>query len=230
VTTPLARQKLAAVTGETADASALFSQGLAILRTMRHDFGQAAVVMALVASGAEKMLKLTVGLAAQDHGHPWPDKKYMRNTIGHLVASGDQAARAALRQGRKTMNGHLQQLAAAVDADTVLAAALAALQRYGESGRFYQLDLLAEQPQPVASPAQAWGDMVTKLFDTRADLPGLIGSAETYEAGRRQINEAVADGLQRWWELYWAAWRFGVIGGDAQGLAQELKLKEPGTV
>jgi hypothetical protein len=81
---------------ESNDAAALFSHGLDALHAMRHDVTDAVAVMSLLALGAEKMLKLTIGLASRDQGKGWPTTDYMRRTIGHRVLKADQIARPLL--------------------------------------------------------------------------------------------------------------------------------------
>ena len=51
---------------ESVDASSLFSRGLDPLRAIRSDHADAAPVKSLLALGAEKVLKLTIGLAHRD--------------------------------------------------------------------------------------------------------------------------------------------------------------------
>jgi hypothetical protein len=53
-------------------AASLFSQGLTIVRAMRDDYNNAAPVMSLLALGAEKVLKLTIGLARLSAGPATP--------------------------------------------------------------------------------------------------------------------------------------------------------------
>jgi hypothetical protein len=227
VSTPEERLKFAALIHETADASALFSHGLESLRTMRDDFNSAAAVMSLLALGAEKMVKLTIGLGRVHRSQSWPSVTFMRYKVGHRVRVGDRKARAFVTPPSTVIPGHVEDTAALVDADEVLALTLKALDRFGDEGRFYYLDVLAEATQPDPSPADLWGDAVQEIFRRRKELPALIGVADTYEQGRRAVNIAIVDSLLRWWSLYCSAWQTGVVGDEAKRLAGELKIRTP---
>ncbi|MFG1723225.1 hypothetical protein ACGFII_31860 [Micromonospora chalcea] len=156
---------------EANDAAVLFSHGLAITENINRDYTAAVAAMSLLALGAEKLLKLTVGLAHLDRGDPWPRQGYMRRDLGHRVATADKTARDLLNLNRGTAPGDVQEKAAQVDGDKVLAVALAALERFGDTGRFYFLDSLGEQPQTERAPHFLWLDMVSEIMTAE---PGLI--------------------------------------------------------
>jgi hypothetical protein len=197
---------------EANDAAALFSHGVATVRGMRFDYTGAVVAMSLLAFGAEKMLKLTIGLAHLDLGRPWPDYNYMQHTIGHRVETADLAARALLNANSGTAPGDIKERMAAVDADPVLAAALSGLQRFGTNGRFYYLDQLASRNQPLPAPQTLWSEMTTQVAALQPCLLGGLASPDTYEKVRLELNELIAGSLELWWQLYVAAWGTGVIG------------------
>jgi hypothetical protein len=159
MTTQASLQWPLALIRESNDAAALFSRGLDALRTMRHDYTDAVAVMSLLALGAEKMLKLTIGLAGRDQGTGWPSTDYMRWKIGHRVLYADQTARPLLDSHPGTAPGLLADLKRQVNADPVLPAALGALDRFGDAGRFYFLDVLASATQPQDAPQTLWTDM-----------------------------------------------------------------------
>ena len=56
-----------------------------------------------------------------------------------------------------------------------------------------------------------------------------IDSVENTDRRRRRVNETIAGALNRWWELYAAAWRTGAIGDEAKQYARELALQLPAT-
>jgi hypothetical protein len=47
---------------------------------MTDEYTTTVPALSLLALGAEKLLKLTIGLARRDQGHAWPDKSYTRST------------------------------------------------------------------------------------------------------------------------------------------------------
>ncbi|MEV6350995.1 hypothetical protein [Actinoplanes sp. NPDC051851] len=205
----------------------MFSRGIDALRAMRHDYTDAVAVMSLLALGAEKMLKLTIGLSGRDQGTGWPSKDEMRLKIGHRVLKADRIARPTLDSNPGTAPGWLAGLKHQVNADPVLSTVLEALDRFGNAGRFYYLDLLASATQPQDAPQTLWTNMTTALTTGEPRLLADLASVDRYEAGRRQLNEMVAAALIGWWELYAAAWRTGAIGKEAQRYSPEIALWKP---
>jgi hypothetical protein len=208
---------------EANDAAALFSHGLAVTRAMLDDYTNAVSIMSLLALGAEKMLKLTVGLAALDQSGSWPTKAEMQ-AIGHRVLAADVKARATLRMHQGTAPGHLASLRAEVDADPVLPLILEALDHFGDAGRFYFLDYLGEKPQTRSAPQVLWQGMTDAVLAGDPQMRKAISSFATHKDGRIQLSAAIVGSLTRWWEMYVAAWRTGVIGESAKQIAPEAKL------
>ena len=208
---------------ECSDAASLFSRGLHATRAIRFDYDDAVVVMSLLALGAEKMLKLTIGLAHRDRGERWPSTADMRR-IGHRVREADRIARPLLDRYAGTAPGFLDGVKFAVGNDRTVDEVLEALDRFGAAGRFYYLDLLAEDPQPGESPRMLWTSMTTAMALSDPALLADINSTERAHEGRRRLNEEVATALARWWDLYVAGWRTGVIGKEAQRYAGGIAL------
>ena len=140
---------------ECNDAASLFSRGLSATRAIRTDYIDAVVVMSLLALGAEKMLKLTIGLARRDQGEGWPPSDYMRNDIGHRVLKADQIARPLLDRHAGTAPGLLDDMKSHISRDRVLSNVLNALERFGVAGRSYYLDILADNPRSRKHPTDS---------------------------------------------------------------------------
>jgi hypothetical protein len=210
---------------EANDARSLFSHGLAVTRDMRRDYHSAAAAMSLLALGAEKLLKLTIGLTRVGAGNSWPNTSYMKR-IGHKVQTADRKARRLLDLQRSNAPGELERLRVQVDSDKVLATCLGALERFGSEGRFYFLDSLGENPQDERAPHMMWVDMGNLVVTDRADILAKISSLDEdlRLAGRAEGNALFVDSLTRWWEFYRAAWTTGVIGERAARSAITLRL------
>ncbi|GAB3832548.1 hypothetical protein ACFPIJ_36350 [Dactylosporangium cerinum] len=224
MTTPVSLWPLALIR-ESNDAAALFSRGLDALRAIRHDYTDAVAVMSLLALGAEKMLKLTIGLASRDQGAAWPSKDHMRRNIGHRVLKADQVARPLLDTHSGTAPGMLADLKQQVNHDPVVPQALRALDRFGDAGRFYFLDTLASANQLQDAPQTLWAEMTAAIAEGNSDLLADLASPDRYSHGRRQLNDTVTSALTRWWHLYATAWRTGAIGDEAKQYASELDLQ-----
>src|SRR4051812_4460266 len=110
MTTPIERASGLGLIRECNDAASLFSRGLGTIRAIGGHYEDAVVVMSLLALGAEKMLKVTIGLAKRDQAGTWPTKDYMRRKIGHRVATADHGARPLLDLHPGTAPGWLDGL------------------------------------------------------------------------------------------------------------------------
>ncbi|MEU5904824.1 hypothetical protein [Micromonospora sp. NPDC047527] len=209
---------------EANDAAVLFSHGLAITENITRDYTAAVAAMSLLALGAEKLLKLTVGLAHLDRGNPWPRQGYMRRDIGHRVATADKTARDLLDLNSGTAPGDVQEKAARVDGDKILAVALATLERFGDAGRFYFLDSLGEQPQIERAPHFLWLDMVSEIMTAEPGLVEKINTEEEFRQARAGINHVIVGSLTRWWDFYRSVWTTGVVGEQAKVFSSTIRL------
>jgi hypothetical protein len=209
---------------ESNDAAALFSRGLDAVRTMRHDYTDAVAVMALLALGAEKMLKLTIGLAGRGEGAGWPSKDYMRWEIGHRILKADQIARPLLDTYPGSVPGLLTDLKRRVGADPVLPHALEALDNFGKDGRFHYLDMLASATLTEDSPQTLWISMTTAIAQNDSDMLTDLASVEHFGRGRQRLNNTVVAALSGWWDLYMTSWRTGAIGDEAKQYASGIAL------
>ncbi|MCU7730922.1 hypothetical protein ODJ79_45020 [Actinoplanes sp. KI2] len=221
--TPGSLQWNLALIEEANEASALFAHGLRIIKATTYDYDDASPAMALLALGAEKLLKLTIGMARLDRGEPWPSKNHMQR-IRHRVVVADAQARAQLDLTRGTVPYHIQARRAAIEADPVIAAELNALDRFGDQGRFYFLDSLGDDPQVQPSPRSIWAGMVSSILAADVDLSAQMNTQDGWKAGRQVINQAVYRSLFDWWEFYRAVWMTGVLGTQAKEFSSAIRL------
>ena len=208
---------------EANDAACLFSHGLAATSRIRHDYHDAVAAMSLLALGAEKMLKLTIGIQRVCLTGVWPSKNYMRR-IGHRVERADRRARLLLDGNRGEAHGYVQELMAKVDADLTIAEVLKVLDRFGNEGRFYFLDALGEEPQTQTAPHFLWGGLMSSLIKVNPGLGSRMADPQDWKQARPLLNQMVVTSLASWWEFYRAVWTTGVIGDDAKQYSQTLKL------
>jgi hypothetical protein len=208
---------------EADDAAALFTHGLRITQEIRHDYNDAASAMSLLALGAEKMLKLTIGLARLSRSQPWPGRNYMHR-LGHKIVIADKRARRMLDLRCGTVPGHMQERAAKIDSDNVIALALPALERFADQGRFYFLDSLGEDPQTEAAPHSLWTSMVEDVMLANPQLRPMSGESASLDMSRSQVNLVIVASLRDWWEFYRVAWMTGVNGPLAKELSSAIRL------
>lgn len=221
----------AALAREADDAAGTFSHGLALLRRLHTSARDSAAVFALLAIGAEKMLKLAIGLTAIEDSGPWPSKHHMQNQLGHRIALLDRTARHNLtrRHSHGTAPGHMSSTLHTLDNDALLSPMLAALDSYATGGRFFNLDTLAASPQQQPSPAEQWELVLNDILANDPDTLTKIAAPDTYEQGRQALNRPIADSLQRWWQTHQRGWTTGTLGRRAQTWASSLDLFDPTT-
>jgi hypothetical protein len=231
VTEPLTLAQYAALARETDDAAGTFSHGLALLRRLHTSAHDSAAVFALLAVGAEKMLKLAIGLTAIEDGGAWPSKYHMQSQMGHRIVLLDQTARRNLARPRShaTALGYMSGAFDILDNDALLGPMLVALDSYASRGRFFNLDTLAGSSQQQPSPAEQWELVLNDILATDPDTLAKIVAPETYEQGRQALNHPIADSLQRWWQTHQRGWATGTLGRRAQSWASSLDLFDPTT-
>jgi hypothetical protein len=175
-------------------------------------------LMVLLATGTEKLLKLTYGLSHADEAGEWPSYEVLKK-YGHDLSRLDRDCRALLtdRLDRATHPGVIAPLLEAVAADPYVSQLLDTLTTYAKRGRFYNLDHLAGSPQPTESPARMWDGLVDAAFFSRPDLQPLLGQDnESWHRLRRETNEMLVRSVSVWQELYARAWAHGICGAEAK--------------
>lgn len=171
--TPMAPLRWAALSKELDAAASLLAHGVRILQIDGYSVLDAPTVLACLATGAEKLLKLTIGMVALEETGAWPDRKTMAEDYRHAILDLDRHARDAItrRIDESGAAGYIRQLLDSVENDAVIGLVLEALDNYARRGRFYNLDMLAEAPQLGPSPSELWRDGVeTKIVLTDTSL------------------------------------------------------------
>lgn len=123
----------------------LLTTGLRLLDQVRFLEGDLEPAMVCLASGAEKLLKLTYGLAVTDATGSWPSKAVMQNKYRHQISALDQECRAFIadRIDLAAAPGYIRTLLDRSASDPFLQPTLDALTTYAAQGRFHNLDVLA---------------------------------------------------------------------------------------
>lgn len=211
---------------ETTAAKSLARQGLRLLESLDNAAENSGPVLACLSSAAEKVLKLTIGLASLDSTGSWPSVKQMKG-FDHDVVALNQAARdVCLGRVIDAKIPHIPVRAAMNSDDMVWTnPMLEALSNYGKGGRFYNLDNLAGKSQSYPSPGEMWDAMERSVLDDMPELVGLLALQHVSNADvRLNLNVQLARAFEAWWTFYQICWRHGVLGGQARALSSTLKL------
>jgi hypothetical protein len=203
-------------------ASSLFQHGFRILQDYRFATRDADPLFVCLAGGSEKLLKLTLGLHGTEVDGTWPSAAVMQG-YGHKITELDAAVRNLIqsRSMQSTAPGYVRQLLDQVAHDPHLTQVLATLERYAVRGRFYNLDYLADKPQPEASPAELWEELHQDILKTRPELLAKLASSE-WAVARHEINRLIGTSLRlvRVDSPILDDWRFRAAGKAVVGAAR----------
>ena len=214
---------------ESDSAKHLLAYGIRALRTAAFIETTRDPIMTMLSIGVEKMLKLGLGLLHVEENRVWLPARVLKNDYRHDLINMEALLREAIRNNvdRATHRYYVDQALAAVDADPVWPPLVSALNRYGQEGRFYYLDALAENPQRVESPQTFWDAAERVALENEPELNDLFQrmlkdfslSDEFY----RNLNERMADSLQRFWDLEAMAAVQGVLGDRGKAWGHDFK-------
>lgn len=179
--------------------------------------------------GVEKMLKVTLGLAALSRGERWPNGR----SFGHNLVQMNDRLLAHLTKWQESAppSPWLAGLLRRVRHDPVWPPLLVVLDTYARSGRFVYLDRLAEVTEPPAEPRPLWDDVEMATLTTRPDLKARLYGASPlppvaeFNAGLLEMNRTITRSLTCWWFTVTRVGVFGAYGPQSRQFSPEL---EPG--
>ena len=182
-----------------------------------------------MASGVERILKLTYGASLLDAGQPFPDAHVLRR-LGHdLVAldglvQPDLANRAAWAGKR-----YVARLLDDVAQDPYWPGLLVTLNAWAaSSGRYRDLDRLAGTT-PSSDPP--WGKWESVERQCLADL-GLMSqlAGEHSRAAITQARRRLAWSVLCWWNAIYRAWVHGLLGSERKSAGTALDPRGNGSL
>lgn len=182
---------------------------------------------AVLATGVEKLLKLTYGLTAAHIDGEWPASKV--RGFGHRVRDLHAECRALLldRESSATNRGVVTAARAELDSDAWLAGVLGILQRYATTGRFYNLDYLGQEPHVEPSPRELWHELDHETWAADPRVPSSPSEDDTFHANERRRADAWQTSLRRWRWYYYQCWVQNMCGPEARQYAHEIRGIEP---
>lgn len=171
------------------------------------------------AMGAEKLLKVALGLHSLSQGRQWPSQKEMkeyRHQIEKLDAQLMSAVDAWMQDAPRSP--YLSAVVARVKDDPAWPRLRAALGLYGDQGRFRNLDTLTGTPQAHASPYEAWEEAVQIAWRNSARTArwwskdwGAMSQSE-FDEMSLAVHAAVTDSIVNWWFMITRLARHGFLG------------------
>lgn len=212
----LDRQQGFAFISEMASTRHLLAYGVRVIRTAPFIETTRDPILTMLSIGVEKLFKLTLGLVALDRDGKWPTKAEMQGW-GHQLVSMHQNIVDELRVRTANSSQYVRGLLAEVDADPVVVPVIDALDMYGRMGRFYYLDQLGDDPQPVR-PDAAWQTVeqaaladpnVTSHYQRALENPG---DNEIWDLTIGALNNRIAVAVERIWITIAVCGRNHVLG------------------
>ncbi|WP_026547010.1 hypothetical protein [Paenarthrobacter nicotinovorans] len=213
----LGREKAFALIQEMTSARNLLAYGTRVVRTAAFQDTTRDPILTLLSIGVEKLYKLTLGLASLDATHSWPTKRQMK-AFGHNLADMHSTVMAELSTRTANSTEYVRGLLAEVEADAVVVPLVATLGRYGESGRFYNLDRLGDNPQLSESPQEYWQRMedaviqdchIAAAYTAAMDYPT---DNALWDQLAKVINQRIADTVERLWTMVAVCGRNHALG------------------
>ena len=199
----LDRQQGFALIAEMTSTRNLLAYGIRVIRTGAIVETTRDPILTMLSIGVEKLYKLTLGLIALDRDHRWPNATEMK-ARGHKLVRMHQAIMDELHARTASKSQYVRELVAEVDADPVVLPVVEALDVYGRMGRFYYLDQLGDNPQPV-SPDDAWQKIESAAL-TDPEIAARyqrtidhVGDNEAWDLFIQTLNERIATAVERVW-------------------------------
>nr|WP_314843378.1 hypothetical protein [uncultured Microbacterium sp.] len=198
-----------ALISEAQSAQNLMRDAVAAISDMREPVVHSDAVFTLGSIGVEKTAKIFLGCASVEQQGAWPSLATMKGW-GHDI---DQVVdrlltTAAERQRDAVANGYVSTLIERIQSSTFLPYLFATLSRYGRSGRFHYLDILATGSRSAFdAPAQYWDRLELEVAQGLGGAPA--GGDAEFEVFLRRVSAAIAHELDVWW---FVMHRLGVQG------------------
>lgn len=208
----------------------LLRDSVEAIRTLRFVSLHGDGVFMLGSIGVEKAMKVMLGCNEIEASGSWPSKATLRYDWGHDIQKMSQLLNTAIERGqaRSTHTGYAETLADRISGSTTLPLLFATFARYGKSGRFHHLGILAtNEPGSDESPSEYWEQVEFHVRSTEPELAEVpYGDNQALDEYEVRLRDRIADELEAWW---YCVHRLGVQGcfGDL-GRKIGWEIWEPG--
>ncbi|AJW78485.1 hypothetical protein [Clavibacter michiganensis] len=219
--------------GEITSTRNLLASGLRILREGAFFDTTKDPIFTTLSIGVEKYLKLILGTISLDEHQRWPSKAEMMG-YGHGIAEMWDRVMDEVHRRTEDKSEYIRGLDAGVDVDPVLRPLLEVLDRYGRSGRFYNLDALGGRPQEDLSPDEMFNAVeqaaladpeVSRARDeAMADLFDQVASDQFDTI----LRERIASSLDGAWQMLSRVGMNDGFGETGKVLGYELRAADVG--
>ena len=182
------------------------------VRQMRYIHVDGDAVFTLGSIGVEKTMKVVLGCHALERTGSWPSKSALCSW-GHDIEMLSSQLQKAIAEGlaQTTAPGYAQQLAEWLRENSTIPLVFATLARYGRSGRFHHLDILAtDEPGEFDQPSEYWERVEQHVQQSVPEFSSVpFHDSAALDDYRRRLREYIAEDLEAWW---FCVHRLGVQG------------------
>ena len=221
----LSRTQMFALIQEATSAKNLLRDCIISIRNMLYLDSDADTTFTLGSIGVEKLLKLILGCNEINESGHWPSKQTLSREWGHDIQKLNNRINNILLSHNHagTNNSYTQRLASQITGSSIIPLLFKTLACYGNSGRFYYLDILATGASGHnLPPLELWEDIVehiTSTYDEFAKLPTENAEIDDYVS---RVNILIADELNKWWYCIYRLAQNDYFGPTAKMLTSEL--------
>lgn len=221
----LSRTQALALIQEATSAKNLLRDCITSIRNMKYIDNDADTTFTLGSIGVEKLLKLILGCNEINESGHWPSKQKLSREWGHDIQKLNDRINNILLSNTHVgrSNSYTQQLATQITGSSIIPLLFKTLACYGNSGRFYYLDILATGASGHnLPPLELWKDVeehITSTFDEFAKVPTENTKMDDYVS---RVNNLIADEVYKWWYCIYRLAQNDYFGPTAKMLASEL--------
>lgn len=225
--TKLNHEQAFALISEMNSTRNLLAYGIRAMRTAAFVETTRDPIFTMLSIGVEKLYKLTLGLVDLEREGKWPSKAQMKSH-GHNLIDMHDAVFDELRKRTADRTEYVRVLLSSVEEDFVVKPLIAALGRYGQSGRFYYLDVLGDVPQEWESPEDHWQHiedavlLESEIKDLFTEAMNSVSDNKLWDSLQRSINERIALAIERLWEMIAVSGRNHVLGEAGTHFGHEV--------
>lgn len=179
----------------------------------------------MLASGVEKLAKLTLGMMDEANTGQFPDQKAMR-AFGHDIGALVRSLETRVELGAtKSDKAYVLRLKRSLDSNPYWPGLVEALDTAADAkaGRYVHESALGGAPPSGRSVGEIWQDL-DAIAVAQLGLSAAIAGPEAREALVR-VRAEILGAVVRWWQLVLRVWQHGLAGPTGRRFASELNLQ-----
>jgi hypothetical protein len=208
----LSNQQAFALISEVQSAQNLLRDSIAAIGDLREPIIHSDAVFTLGSIGVEKAMKIMLGCDEVERSQQWPTLGTLKSWGHDIDALNSRLAEIVHNApSTATASGYATTLMSFIESSTVLPLLFATLSRYGRSGRFHYLDVLAtNRENEFDPPREYWTRLENHISKTEPGFTEVpFSDPVAFEEYLGALSGRIAEELNDWW---FCIHRLGVQG------------------